>query len=103
MNFWSAALKTVTHPKVLATGLACTVGTVVVANACTRKSRQEAREYANKPRVKRVDGELYEKMPDGTLVPYWQNHPTGERRNNDGGYKKRKKKYYNKNKRKHHE
>lgn len=88
MNFWKAALKTATHPKVIATGLACTVGTVVIANACTRKSKQEAREYAEKPRVKCVDGELYKKMPDGTLVPYFARG--GQSRNGNRNSSKRK-------------
>ena len=47
-----------------------------VTKATTKKSRRREEEYLNEPDVISVNGELYEQMPDGTLVPYWRNHPT---------------------------
>ena len=57
---------------------AAVIGTAGVTYAATKmatkKSRKREREFMNQPDVIEVNGELYEKMPDGTLVPYWHNH-----------------------------
>lgn len=57
---------------------AAVIGTAGVTYAATRmatrNSRKRDQEFLNQPSVIEVNGELYEKMPDGTLVPYWRNH-----------------------------
>ena len=54
---------------VAATGVA----TYAVTRAATRKQRKANEAYLAEPKTTMVDGELYKKMPDGTLVPYF-NH-----------------------------
>ena len=52
---------------VAATGVA----TYAVTRVATRKWRKESEAYLAEPKTTMVDGELYKKMPDGTLVPYF--------------------------------
>lgn len=52
---------------VAATGVA----TYAVTRAATRKQREANEAYLAEPKTTMVDGELYKKMPDGTLVPYF--------------------------------
>lgn len=52
---------------VAATGVA----TYAVTRAATRKQRKANEAYLAEPKTAMVDGELYKKMPDGTLVPYF--------------------------------
>lgn len=54
---------------VAATGVA----TYAVTRVATRKWRKESEAYLAEPKTTMVNGELYKKMPDGTLVPYF-NH-----------------------------
>ena len=54
---------------VAATGVA----TYAVTRAATRKHRKANEAYLAEPKTTMIDGELYKKMPDGTLVPYF-NH-----------------------------
>ena len=50
---------------------ATSVATYAVTRVATRKSRKENEAYLAEPKTTMVDGELYKKMPDGTLVPYF--------------------------------
>lgn len=52
---------------VAATGVA----TYAVTRVATRKWRKESEAYLAEPKTTMVDGELYKKMPDGTLMPYF--------------------------------
>ena len=52
---------------VAATGVA----TYAVTRAATRKQRKANEAYLAEPKTTMVDGELYKKMPDGTLMPYF--------------------------------
>lgn len=52
---------------VAATGVA----TYAVTRVATRKWRKESEAYLAEPKTTMVEGELYKKMPDGTLVPYF--------------------------------
>lgn len=61
---------------VAATGVA----TYAVTRVATRKWRKESEAYLAEPKTTMVDGELYKKMPDGTLVPYFA------REEQDSGY-----------------
>ena len=61
---------------VAATGVA----TYAVTRVATRKWRKESEAYLAEPKTTMVDGELYMKMPDGTLVPYFN------REEQDSGY-----------------
>lgn len=51
---------------VAATGVA----TYAATRVATRKWRKESEAYRAEPKTTMIDGELYKKMPDGTLVPY---------------------------------
>ena len=53
---------------VAATGVA----TYAVTRVATRKQRKANEAYLAEPKTTMVDGELYKKMPDGTLVPYFE-------------------------------
>ena len=61
---------------VAATGVA----TYAVTRVATRKWRKESEAYLAEPKTSMVDGELYKKMPDGMLVPYFA------REEQDSGY-----------------
>lgn len=61
---------------VAATGVA----TYAVTRVATRKWRKESEAYLAEPKTTMVEGELYKKMPDGTLVPYFA------REEQDSGY-----------------
>lgn len=61
---------------VAATGVA----TYAVTRVATRKWRKESEAYLAEPKTTMVDGELYKKMPDGTLMPYFN------REEQDSGY-----------------
>ncbi len=61
---------------VAATGVA----TYAVTRAATRKQRKANEAYLAEPKTTMDDGELYKKMPDGTLVPYFA------REEQDSGY-----------------
>ena len=50
---------------------ATTVATYATTRVATRKQRKENEAYLAEPKTTMVDGELYKKMPDGTLVPYF--------------------------------
>ena len=50
---------------------ATTVATYAVTRAATRKQRKANEAYLAEPKTTMVDVELYKKMPDGTLVPYF--------------------------------
>ena len=52
---------------VAATGVA----TYAVTRAATRKQRKANEAYLAEPKTTMVDGELYKKMSDGALVPYF--------------------------------
>lgn len=52
---------------VAATGVA----TYAVTRVATRKWRKESEACLAEPKTTMVDGELYKKMPDGTLMPYF--------------------------------
>lgn len=69
---------------VAATGVA----TYAVTRVATRKWRKESEAYLAEPKTTMVDGELYKKMPDGTLVPYFARE--GQSRNNNRNSPKRK-------------
>lgn len=56
------------------------VATYAVTRVATRKWRKESEAYLAEPKTTMVDGELYKKMPDGTLVPYFA------REEQDSGY-----------------
>ena len=59
---------------------ATTVATYATTRVATRKQRKENEAYLAEPKTTMVDGELYKKMPDGTLVPYFA------REEQDSGY-----------------
>lgn len=69
---------------VAATGVA----TYAVTRVATRKWRKESEAYLAEPKTTMVDGELYKKMPDGTLVPYFARE--GQSRNSNRNSPKRK-------------
>ncbi|MDO5490719.1 MAG: hypothetical protein Q4F52_11565 [Bacteroidaceae bacterium] len=56
------------------------VATYAVTRVATRKWRKESEAYLAEPKTTMVDGELYKKMSDGTLVPYFA------REEQDSGY-----------------
>ena len=56
------------------------VATYAATRVATRKWRKESEAYLAEPKTTMVDGELYKKMPDGTLVPYFA------REEQDSGY-----------------
>mgnify|MGYP003290188195 CR=1 FL=1 len=60
---------------VAATGVA----TYAVTRAATRKQRKANEAYLAGPKATMVDGELYKKMPDGTLVPYFNHEEQNSR------------------------
>ena len=71
-------LKTIwSNPDIRRTAIGCTVAAVgvtgVATYAATRKAtkkwRHESEEYLNEPGTVTIDGELYKKLKDGTLVP----------------------------------
>ena len=71
---------------VAATGVA----TYAVTRAATRKQRKANEAYLAEPKTTMVDGELYKKMPDGTLVPYFA-QKSQSRNSNRNSPKKRAK------------
>ena len=79
MNFLDG-LKTIwSNPEIRKTAIKSTVAAVAatgvatyaVTRAATRKQRKANEAYLAEPKTAMVDGELYKKMPDGTLVPYF--------------------------------
>ena len=79
MNFLDG-LKTIwSNPEIRNTAIKSTVAAVAatgvatyaVTRVATRKWRKESEAYLAEPKTTMVDGELYKKMPDGTLVPYF--------------------------------
>ena len=79
MNFLDG-LKTIwSDPEIRKTAIKSTiaavavtgVATYAVTRAATRKQRKANEAYLAEPKTTMVDGELYKKMPDGTLVPYF--------------------------------
>ena len=88
MNFLDG-LKTIwSDPEIRKTAIKSTVAAVAatgvatyaVTRAATRKQRKANEAYLAEPKTTMVDGELYKKMPDGTLVPYFN------REEQDSGY-----------------
>ena len=88
MNFLEG-LKTIwSDPEIRKTAIKSTVAAVAatgvatyaVTRVATRKWRKESEAYLAEPKTTMVDGELYKKMPDGTLVPYFA------REEQDSGY-----------------
>ena len=79
MNFLEG-LKTIwSDPEIRKTAIKSTVAAVAatgvatyaVTRVATRKWRKESEAYLAEPKTTMVDGELYKKMPDGTLMPYF--------------------------------
>lgn len=88
MNFLDG-LKTIwSDPEIRKTAIKSTVAAVAatgvatyaVTRAATRKQRKANEAYLAEPKTTMVDGELYKKMTDGTLVPYFA------REEQDSGY-----------------
>ena len=88
MNFLDG-LKTIwSDPEIRKTAIKSTVAAVAatgvatyaVTRVATRTWRKESEAYLAEPKTTMVDGELYKKMPDGTLVPYFA------REEQDSGY-----------------
>ena len=67
------------NPEIRKTAIKGTVAAVAVSSVATyaatrvatRKWRKANEAYLAEPKTTMVDGELYKKMPDGTLVPYF--------------------------------
>ena len=87
MNFLDG-LKTIwSDPEIRKTAIKSTVAAVAatgvatyaVTRVATRKWRKESEAYLAEPKTTMVDGDLYKKMPDGTLVPYFnhEEHDSG--------------------------
>ena len=84
MSIWKGLSAMWNDPTIRKKGIKTTVIATVTTGALTygatriftKESRRKEREYLNEPDVITVNGELYEQMSDGTLVPYWRNHPT---------------------------
>ena len=96
MNFLEG-LKTIwSDPEIRKTAIKSTVAAVAatgvatyaVTRVATRKWRKESEAYLAEPKTTMVDGELYKKMPDGTLVPYFAQK--GQSRNSNRNSPKRK-------------
>ena len=60
---------------------ATTVATYATTRVATRKQRKENEAYLAEPKTVMVEGELYKKMPDGTLQPYFSRK--GQSRNSN--------------------
>ena len=77
MSFLDGLRTIWSDPDIRRTAIGCTVAAAGVAGVAsyavtrrsTKKWRQENEEYLNEPGTVTVDGELYKKMKDGTLVP----------------------------------
>ena len=76
MNFLDGPRTIWSNPEIRKTAIKSTVAVVVigvamyaVTRAATRKQRKENKAYLVEPMMTMVDGELYKKMPDDTLVP----------------------------------
>lgn len=62
---WKNALK------ILGLGAVATGGVILGTNAAVKAGTRKQRRYLEEPEVVCLEGELYEKQPDGTLKPYW--------------------------------
>ena len=79
MNFFDGLNTIWSNPEIRKTAIKSTVAAVAatgvatyaVTRAATRKQRKANEAYLAEPKTTMVDGELYKKMPDGTLVPYF--------------------------------
>lgn len=78
MNLWEGLKIIWSNPEMRKTAIkgvaavaASGVATYAVTRVATRKWRKESEAYLAEPKTTMVDGELYKKMPDGTLVPYF--------------------------------
>ena len=79
-TIWSDPEIRKTAIKGVAAVAATGVATYAVTRVATRKQRKANEAYLAEPKTAMVDGELYKKMPDGTLVPYFA------REEQDSGY-----------------
>ena len=79
MNFFDGLKTICSNPEIRKAAIgysaaavaATTVATYATTRVATRKQRKENEAYLAEPKTTMVDGELYKKMPDGTLVPYF--------------------------------